>query len=94
MFFHLVMFQFHDKSNAIDAKKKLEALVADIPELISVTVGIDELEGERSWDMILETRFASKVDYEVYATHPAHNVVLNWLKPKLKSAATIDYTAL
>ena len=92
MFYHLVMFQFHNKTDAKGAKEKLEALVADIPELISVAVGIDELELERSWDMVLETRFASKSDYDVYATHPAHNIVLEWLKPKLKSAATVDYT--
>ena len=92
MFFHIVMFQFHEFKDANVAKQKLEALVGEIPALISVTVGIDELRQNRSWDMVLETRFAHRDDYDVYATHPAHNVVLDWLKPKLKSAATVDYT--
>ena len=92
MFYHIVMFQFHNFDDTSDAKIKLESLVADIPELISVAVGIDELRQIRSWDMMLETTFLSREDYEVYATHPAHNIVLDWLKPRLKTAATVDYT--
>ena len=92
MFYHIVMFKFHDKTDAEEAKSKLEAMVAEIPQLISVAVGVDELQLERSWDMVLETQFASLADYQIYAEHPKHNIVLDWLKARIKSAATVDYT--
>lgn len=72
-------------------KQSLEALVADIPELVEMRVHLNENPAE-SYDFALEAIVASMADLSAYALHPKHQrIVKDLIKPYLKSRACIDF---
>lgn len=94
MFTHVVFFKFKDRSkeNIKNAEKIMRCLEGRIPELKSMEVGIDVVHSDRSFDITLITRFDSKADMLIYASHPIHvNEVLKRLKPILEVSHTVDF---
>lgn len=92
MFVHVVFFRFHSKTDAPEAKRRLETMIGRVPTLQGLEVGIDTLNTERSWDMTLRTEFADEQGYRAYAVDSVHQEVLTWLKTVVNASATVDYT--
>ena len=75
MFVHVVFMKFQESSSIASAKSRLETLPALVPSLQYLEVGIDVIHSERSWDLVLITRFKSEEGYREYAFDPNHQVV-------------------
>jgi len=69
----------------------LRALPAQIPELLSMSVGTDVLGGPASHDMALVADFADLDGLAAYTRHPAHAEVLRISGPAKTSLATVDF---
>lgn len=94
MFTHIVFFKLKDNTeeNIKKVASILEAMKGKIPELKEIEVGIDVLHTDRSYDLSLITKFASKEDMYSYQVSAYHvNEVLKYIKPMINSSATVDY---
>lgn len=95
---HIVMWRLHEQANGQDkatnaqlAKDKLEALVGQIPGLISLEVGQDFSCGEMSADLVLYSELASKQALTDYAVHPAHVEVVKFILSICSERRVVDY---
>ncbi|PHR54281.1 MAG: stress responsive protein [Arcobacter sp.] len=94
MIVHIVMFSFKKekkKENLAKAKAILEALVKRIPSLNSMEVGLDFMQGERSFDLVLTSKFDDKEGLSTYANHPSHLDVVSFIKEVTDGAKVVDY---
>jgi hypothetical protein len=96
MFTHIVLFKL--KEPTIENVKKVEnilkAMEGNIPQLKQIEVGVDELHTERSYDVVLITKFDSLEDMDAYQVHPYHvNEVLAHLRPMLEASKAVDYNS-
>ncbi len=89
---HVVMQKFNDKADAAEAAAMLRALVGKVPTLRSMEVGIDELEGERSFDLVLIATFDDMAGLHAYDTHEAHEAVRAFIKARRKQSAAVDFS--
>ncbi len=94
MIVHIVMFAFKEENkqeNLQKTKEMLEALVDKIPSLLSMEVGVDFMQSERSFDLVLTSTFEDKEGLSTYATHPAHLEVVDFIKEVTEMAKVVDY---
>ena len=90
---HVVMWRFKEENkeaNMQKAKEILLALPAMIPEIKKMEVYIDDLHTPASMDMMLETEFASFEDLHIYAVHPEHLKVAEFVKSVVESRVALD----
>lgn len=95
---HIVMWRFQDfaegrtkTENAQWMKEHLEALVGQIPELLSAEVGINIKESDVAYDAVLTATFRSIRDLETYKNHPLHQEISNYCKKVRISRVVADY---
>jgi hypothetical protein len=99
MFVHIVFWRLHERTadgktkqeNALELKRRFEALGGIIPGLVRCDVGIDVLHGTESVDVALYSEFESRAAYEAYAIHKAHQDVVGFLKNVRSERRAIDY---
>lgn len=93
MITHVVLFKL--KHNSVEiletAVATLRSLDGQIPTLKSIEVGTDLVRSERSYDIALITRFDDMDDYKVYADHPNHLPVLNYMRSVVSAAVAVDF---
>jgi hypothetical protein len=96
---HIVMWQFKDEAegkskaeNCRYIKEQLESLPAVIPFIRKLEVGINEYTTPMSSDMVLVTEFDSKDDLDLYAVHPEHVKVSDFVSKVRLSRSVVDYT--
>ncbi|MBO7255630.1 MAG: Dabb family protein [Paludibacteraceae bacterium] len=95
---HIVMWKFKDFANgksklenAMEMKSKLESLVGEIDVLRSLEVGINNINSESSYDMVLTTTFDNENNMKSYAKHPSHLKVSEFCKSIRISRVCVDY---
>jgi hypothetical protein len=88
---HIVMMKFADAADRDEAKKRLEELPAAIPQIRSLTVGLDVVGSEVSQDLALITTHDSIDDLKGYQSHPVHVEFGGWLRPLLTSRSVVDF---
>lgn len=95
---HIVMFKLKEmeqnKKQMVlqQIKSKLEALNGQIEGLVSLEVGIDFLQSDASYDLVLYAVLASKRDLENYQNHSLHVQVVNEVvKPAVCARILVDY---
>lgn len=95
---HIVMWKLKEealgnskKENALLIKDKLEALRGQIPEILDLEVGIDFLESEQSYDIVLVSTFASKEALDIYQKHPKHVEVGAFVGEVRLTRTVVDY---
>lgn len=94
MLVHIVMFQFKEEdkeANLVRVKTMLEALPSKIETLRSMEVGIDISRSERSFDMVLISKFDDQAGLDVYAPHSAHQEVVSVIKEVTTLSKVVDY---
>lgn len=91
MITHVVLMTFADRADAPEAKRRLEALQASIPEVRTLRADLDVLALDGSADLCLTATYGSADALAAYAVHPAHQEFLAWLKPRLAGRAAVDY---
>lgn len=93
---HIVSFKFKGSPEvrrevALKFKEVLLDLPAQIEQLISMEVGINENPAE-SWDLVLIATADSLEDVAAYSAHPAHLEAVKIIAPYKEERACIDYT--
>lgn len=92
---HIVMFDFKEENkseNLKKAKEMLEGLIVAVPTLNSMEVGINFSNEERAMDLSIVTEFNNKEALELYANHPEHLNVVEFIKTVVNSSKVVDYT--
>jgi hypothetical protein len=72
-------------------KEDLEALAGTIPELESISVGINAKEAEVASDVVLLSTFADWDALERYQVHPAHQEVVAFVKTVVTERRVVDF---
>ena len=91
---HVVMFRLKDRSdeNIRKAGEVLLSMKGRVEQLRHIEVGTDFLHSERSYDIVLITRFDSKDDLAAYQNHPYHvEVVKKHMHAVRETSAAVDY---
>jgi hypothetical protein len=88
---HIVLMKFADPGNRDEAKTRLEALPAEIPQISTLHVGLDVIGSEVSYDLALTTTHTSIEELKAYQAHPVHVEFGGWLRPLLTSRVVVDY---
>ncbi len=93
MITHIVFLKLKDKTIADEIKARLDALPAQIPEIKTYEIGIDELDTARSFHMSLYSQFESYDTLKIYNEHPAHVEVLGFIREQAEVVHAVDYTS-
>ena len=95
---HIVVWKFADNAegktkaeNLEIVKDSLYALCGIIPQIKKMEIGIDVSGTEMSGDMILITEFENKEDLKIYAEHPEHVKVSQYVTKVCLSRTVVDY---
>lgn len=79
------------RENARAMKARLESLPALIPEIAAFEVGIDVVQSESSYDVVLVSAFESLGHLERYQKHAAHLEVAAFIKSVVLERGVVDY---
>ena len=88
---HIVCMKLKDKAEATKIKEMLESLVDLIPPLLTMEVGLDYLQSERSYDMALIATYKTREDLETYRVHPEHKKVQAYIHAVRESSVSVDF---
>ncbi|TKG96487.1 Dabb family protein [Puteibacter caeruleilacunae] len=95
---HIVLFKVKEfesdveKQEALDKMKdQLLALEPIIDELKFIEVGLNHELNSANYDLCLTTHFESMDDLKVYANHPEHLKVVDYVKTIAVQRACVDY---
>ena len=99
MIVHIVFWRLHERSangrskheNALEMKRRFEALVGVVPGLLKCSVGIDFAHTSDSSDVALYSEFASRDALDAYQPHPAHQEIVVFLKDVRTERRVVDY---
>lgn len=91
---HVVMFKLSDPTaeNLSATRDKLLSMNGKIGQLRHLEAGIDVIRSERSYDIVLITKFDSLQDLQEYQVHPYHaGEVVPHMKSVCSSIVAVDY---
>ena len=98
MIVHIVFWRLHATAggrskaeNALEIKRRFEALRSIVPGLRRLDVGIDFAGTEQSSDVALYTEFDSREALDAYQVHPAHKAVAAFLADLRSERRVVDY---
>lgn len=87
----MVLFKFDHSDEARQCVQRLQGMVGHIPQLLSLSAGVNAVASERAYDVGLVTTFDSLADLEVYREHPAHVPVAAWINARATSVVAVDF---
>jgi hypothetical protein len=95
---HVVMWKLKDFAEGADrarnakrVKIELEALKNLIPQIWHIEVGINVLESDASYDVVLYSVFKNQDDLDAYQKHPDHRAVAEFIGKVRESRVVVDY---
>lgn len=94
MIVHIVFFKFKEeqkKENIQKAKEMLLSLLKCVPTLNTIEVGENFANEDRAMDLSIITHFDSVEDLQVYAVHPEHLKVVDFIKQVVEYSKVVDY---
>ncbi len=91
MITHVVCHKYTDREEAKKIAPMLKGLVGKVPGLISMDVGADFMGSGRSYDLALVAKFETKEDLAVYANHPEHVKVKEYIHRVMESSISVDF---
>lgn len=94
MITHVVMFKLKDASeeNLQKTREVLASMDGKIDLLRYMEVGVDVLHTQRSYDIILITRFDSMKDLDAYQVDPYHaDIVKKHMHAVMESSIAVDF---
>ena len=83
---HIVCHKYTDREEA----KKIAPMLK-VPGLISMEAGADFMGSGRSYDLALIAKFANREDLAVYADHPEHVKVKQYIHKVLVNGISVDF---
>ena len=97
MISHIVMFKLKDSSQLSIQKTRdiLMSMEGKIDLLRHIEVGIDVLHSERSYDIVLVTKFDNMEDLDAYQENPYHvEVVKKHMHAVREASVSVDYVSV
>jgi len=98
MFIHIVMWELKDSAagnyrikNAQLIKSSLEKLPMLIPQIVNYVIGINISESPASKDLVLNSSFKSREDFEIYRDHAEHKKVVESIRELSAKTHVVDY---
>ena len=98
MIVHIVFWRLHDSANgrskqenAVEIKRRFEALRPLMPGLLRLDFGIDFAGTEQSSHVALYTEFESRAALDAYQVHPAHKEVAAFVADLRSERRVVDY---
>lgn len=88
---HIVCHKYTDREEAKVIAPMLKSLVGKVPGLISMEAGADFMGSARSFDLALVAKFETKEDLAVYADHPEHVKVKEYIHKVLEKGVSVDF---
>ncbi|ERP39309.1 Dabb family protein [Chitinivibrio alkaliphilus] len=88
---HIVMWKFDSDETVQEAKKRLEELPAQIPEICKFEAGVNISSRPAALDLVLYSSFKNRDDLATYAEHPAHVAVASFIKAHAQETRVVDY---
>lgn len=88
---HIVMYKLNNKSDAESLRNKFLSMRGKIQELINIDTGIDILNTDRSYDVVLICEFMSVDDMNAYQNNPIHLDVKEYVQSVVCKAKSVDY---
>ncbi len=95
---HVVMFSFKESDektaaeHAQTVKKMGLALLGTIESLKSIEMGINEVESNKSHDLVLISTFDDYDGLKAYDAHPEHQKVVEYIKAHFTERHAVDFT--
>ena len=98
MVVHIVLWRLHEhangkskQENALEMKRRFEALRPIMPGLLRLDFGIDFAGTEQSSDVALYTEFESRAALDAYQVHSAHKEVAAFIADLRTERRVVDY---
>jgi hypothetical protein len=93
MITHIVCFKLKDRSadSVQRTRDVLLSMEGRIEQLLHLEVGADVLHTERSYDIVLITKFNSKADLDAYQIHPYHQEIIKHIKSVGDTSVAVDF---
>jgi hypothetical protein len=88
---HIVLFKVNDTSKIEEAKKMILNLKTHIQEIVDIEVFSDIGYDESASDFGLITTLKNVDDLDLYAKHPSHKKVIEFIKTIATERRVIDY---
>ncbi len=95
---HIIMFKITDALNEEDREKKvlqMQAVFGDLKNKIDIIhsfeIGVNSRNTPFSYDVVINSEFASWKDLEAYVKHPEHQKAIALSKSIKKEKAVVDY---
>jgi len=91
---HIVFFSFkkeNKQKHMEEVRSKLESMREDIDVIRDMETGFDFSHKDRAMDMALITRFDDREGLEIYATHPAHLKVIEYINEVVEYTKVVDF---
>ena len=97
---HIVMMKFYDfadgqdkHQNLLKAKKLIEGLQKEIPEIVELVCGINcnADDSIKSFDIVIDSVFKNIDDINTYKIHPAHLELVDYLNLVREKTSFVDY---
>lgn len=96
---HIVMFKLKDSAEGANKaeniqrlKLKLEALADIIDEIKFFEVGINSINTNVAYDLVLYSKFDTKEDLYSYQKHPEHLKVADFVGKACENRVVVDYS--
>lgn len=91
MLTHVVCFTVKDGVDPEECRAKLATLDGRVPQLRSLSVGVNVVPSDRAYDLALITTFDSVEDLDAYQVDPYHREVLAWMAERRDKAVAVDF---
>lgn len=95
---HIVMWKLKDQALGMDKaalgaelKRRLEALVGQVPSIRSFEVGLNVVPSDTARDVVLVSAFDDLAGLNAYVEHPAHQDVVAFVKQVVDERRAADY---
>lgn len=97
---HIVMWKLKDEALGLDKKalglelkRRLEALVGQVPQIRSFQVGLNVVAADTASDVVLVSSFDDLAGLDGYVKHPKHQEVVDFVKQVVAERRAVDYEA-
>jgi len=88
---HVVVFKAKENAPLNEFKRRIENLKNEISEIKNIEVGIDIRFDKNPSDFCVITEVENLQDLQIYANHPKHIEVIEFLKPYILERRVVDY---
>jgi hypothetical protein len=88
---HIVFFKHPDAAKVDKLQEMLLALEEKMDFVLDLEVGVDFLHSARSFDLALTVTLPDAAHLDLYANHPDHLPIVEWVKANGFESKAVDY---